>query len=586
MKDNSCIFAPIVLLCPDGAAFGEYLGEILYTEGLPWFKRARSWGDVEAMVGAADALIIPQGAGVDMPTVRAWLGAGGVVVAIRPPAELSELAKLKRSGRTASELPLSLDPPFDAGIARAHGEVDLYETRQASGARVHAHVICGGERHPAVVSAPCGRGQLVLFAYDFPRSIAFTRQGNPEWTHGRGTDFGSNTFRPMDLFVRGNGAQTWLDFPSAFAPLADMQQRLLARLLVSLAPRPLPRVWYLPHATRTVLSVLGDSDGADPAVVSEQFDDVAAAGGCMSAFLIDYTVDRADAATIARWRAAGHEVSVHPDYGLHGDKSAPKRNTMLLTQGTILERFRAKFGFLPRTVRNHSITWVGFAEQAEIERSLGIRLNSSYVYSSAFAKPSYGGPPVGYINGSGQPQKFADAHGRVLDIYQLAGQVCDEMLKAQYLKSDAEGAWRVTERIIEASIRRWHSYIGLSFHPVTYHANPDAKRWLRDRILPYAREHGLPLWSTERILDFADARRACFMHDVTRAENQFRGEFHAPQGNMGLTLMMPAQARGRKLARLTVNGAAVSGPDNELAEGRRRLVVVEQPESNILAAYE
>jgi hypothetical protein len=544
-----------------------------------------SWREAGTLAGAADALVIPAGVAVDLPTVRAWLEAGGVVAAMRPPAELSELAELKPSGRTASELPLRLEPPFDAGTARAHGEVDLYEASQPSGARVHAHVLSDGECRPAVMSASVGRGHLVIFAYDLPRSIAFARQGNPEWSKSRGTDFGSNTFRPMDLFVRGCGAQTWLDFPSAAAPLADMQQRLLAHLLTSLARRPLPRVWYLPHAKRTVLTILGDSDSADPAVISEQFNDVAAAGGCMSVFLIDYSVDRADAATVAQWRAAGHEVSVHPDYGLHGDKSSPNRETMLLTQRTILDRFRAKFGFLPRTVRNHSVSWVGFAGQPEVERSLGIRLNSSYVYSSAFARASYGGPPVGYLNGSGQPQKFADERGRVLDIYQLGGQVCDEMLKAQYLNMDAERAWRVTEKLIEASIARWHSYIGLSFHPVTYHSNPAAKRWLRDSILPYARRHGLPLWSTEKILDFADARRGCHMENVRWTAGKFCGEFHAPQADAGLTLMLPAETQGRRLSRLTINGADIPGPDIELAEGRCRLIVVDSDHSEIRAEY-
>ena len=60
-------------------------------------------------------------------------------------------------------------------------------------------------------------------------------------------------------------------------------------------------------------------------------------------------------------------------------------------------------------------------------------MNSSFAYSSAFAVPPYGGPPVGFLNGSGQPQKFVDGQGRVLDIYQFGAQVCDEMLKPQYL---------------------------------------------------------------------------------------------------------------------------------------------------------
>jgi len=583
MNDTHRAFAPIVLMCGD-APFADYLAEILCTEGLPWFRRANTWGEVGQLIGAANVLVVPQGT-VDAPTVRAWLEAGGSVIVVRPQAELLELARLKSLGGCASELPLRLAHPFDAGAARAHGPVDLYETDEGSPATVYAHVRHEGRDYPAVVSAACGRGRLVAFAYDLPRSLAFTRQGNPEWAGCRGTDFGSNTFRPADLFVRGCGAQTWLEFPSAAAPLADMQQRLLAHLIGALARAPLPRLWYLPQAQRTVLSIVGDSDSVTPEVVSEQFNDVAAVGGSMSAFLIDYTVDRTDAATVARWRAAGHEVSVHPDYGLHGDKSKPDRETMLLTERTILERFRGRFGFLPRTVRNHSISWVGFAEQPEIERSLGIRLNSSYVYASAFAKPPYSGPPVGYLTGSGQPQKFVDPHGRGLDIYQLGVQVCDEMLKSQYLRFDADMAWRETEKLLDASRARWHSFVALSFHPVTYHGNPEAKRWLRDRILPYARRHGLPLWSTEKVLDFADARRGCRMESVECGPEHFKGEIQSPQGSDGLTLLMPAESGGRKLTQLRVNGQDVQGPDVELAEARWKPIMLERPTTEIHADY-
>ena len=385
--------APILLLCNANTPWGEYLGEILCTEGMPWFERVESWADVGARVGAESVLLIPHG-DADAATVHAWVEAGGGVVAMRPDAELAALAGLEPLGRHASELPLLLEPPFDCGQARAHGEVDLCKLRDG---QAHAHALCDGERFPAAVV----RGRVAAFAYDLPHSVALTRQGNPEWTGERGTDLGSNTFRPADLFVRGCGAQTWLDFPSAGAPAADMQQRLLAYLTDRVSPRPLPRLWYLPDNKPTVLCVLGDSDGSDPEVIAEQLDDVAAAGGRMSSYMIDHSVDRSSAADVTRWRAAGHDISVHPDYARHGDKSVPNAQTMRLAQGTLIDRFRAKFGFSPRTLRNHSICWVGFAEQAEIERSLGIRLNAAYGYSSSFGDARYGGGAVGYLNGSG-----------------------------------------------------------------------------------------------------------------------------------------------------------------------------------------
>ena len=166
--------APILLLCNANTRWGEYLGEILYTEGLPWFERVDSWADVAARVGAESVLLIPHG-DADATTVRAWAEAGGGVVAMRPDAELAALAGLEALGRSASELPLLLEAPFDCGQARAHGEVDLYTLRDD---RSHAHVLCDGEPFPAASV----RGRVAAFAYDLPRSVALTRQGNPEWT--------------------------------------------------------------------------------------------------------------------------------------------------------------------------------------------------------------------------------------------------------------------------------------------------------------------------------------------------------------------------------------------------------------------
>ncbi len=585
MSPSASEYAPIVLLANEHTPFAEYLAEILYTEGLPWFQRAATWGQAAAAIGGAHALLIPHGAGGHLPTVQAWLDAGATVAAIRPPDEIALLAGVEPLGRVAAESPLLLAPPFDAGRGRAHGDADLWRVEETASAHVLAQIVSNGESYPAVVSAACGRGRLVVFAYDLPRSIALTRQGNPAWVGARGTDFGSNTFRPADLFVRRGGAETWLDFPHAGAPIADLQQRLLAAAIEAHSPAPLPRLWYLPHAARTVLCVLGDSDGSEPEVVQEQLDDVAAAGGCMSAFLIDYSVDRADAETVARWRAAGHEITVHPDYGLHGDKASPDAETMRVAQATIRERFRRKFGFAPRTVRNHSAAWAGYAEQAEVERRVGFRLDSIYVYSAAFQKPPYHGPAAGYLTGSGQPQKFADEQGRVLDIYQLATEVCDEMLKPKYLGYDMEAGWAAAKALLDASLQRWHSYIGLSFHPITHHRNPDARRWLRDRILPYARNAGAPLWSAEQVLDFADARRACRIENAEWTHGLFRCELHAPSADAGLTLMMPARAQGRRLATLTVDADDAPECDTELAAGAWRLAPVERERSEIVARY-
>lgn len=574
----------ILLLSTDETPFADYLAEILCTEGLPWFERVASWSEVGARVGKAEVLLVPPGAS-DLPVIDEWLKAGGSAIAMKPTPDVAGLAGLKSLGRTASELPLDIGPPFDCRFGRAHGDVDLYALSDRTPANTYANVLCDGERFPAAVAAGHGRGKLAVFTYDLPRSVALTRQGNPDWSSCRGTDIGSNTFRPADLFVRDSGEETWLDFGSAGIPFADVQQRLLAHLIVSLARCPIPRLWHLPHAKPTAITILGDSDQADPEVVSEIFDDIASVGGTMSAFLIDYTVDNTERPTVEQWRAAGHEVSVHPDYGLHGDKSRPDRETMTLTQKTILDRFESRFGFLPRTVRNHSISWVPFAIQPEVERSLGIRLNSSYCYSCAFGEPRYGGPAVGYVSGSGHPQKFADEHGKVLDIYQLGAHVCDEMLKAQYLDLNAESAWPATKELIDASLTRWHSNLGLSFHPVTYHGNPEAKRWLRDYIVPYAVEHGLPIWSSEKVLDFADARRACRLEGVEWGDGRFRADARVPSGVQGLTLMLPTECGDSSLSTLTCAGSDVEGPDITMVEGQWRTVVLDQEQGEVVAQY-
>ena len=129
-------------------------------------------------------------------------------------------------------------------------------------------------------------------------------------------------------------------------------------------------------------------------------------------------------AAVARWTAAGHEISSHFDDT--AEALQPTVAGMQAVASASVAEHQRVYQLVPRTVRNHWIVWVGWSEQAEIEASCGIGLDCNYYhYDRGSFLGDYLGE-VGNFTGSGIPMKFSSADGSVLNIYQSLTQLPDE----------------------------------------------------------------------------------------------------------------------------------------------------------------
>src|SRR4029077_11474064 len=77
----------------------------------------------------------------------------------------------------------------------------------------------------------------------------------------------------------------------------------------------------------------------------------------------------------------------------------------------------------PVTARMHCSTWSDWSTQPTVERQMGIRLHTSYIY---WGPTGWVNDRPGFVTGSGMPMRFAAQDGSVIDVYQATTQMTDE----------------------------------------------------------------------------------------------------------------------------------------------------------------
>jgi hypothetical protein len=422
---------PITVFHDGSRSFGRYLHEILLAEGFPYSVEV-DLADVEGLSPPGSPVVLF----ADMPissrraeAILEMADRGAAVFMMRPGTVILEELDIVRGGVLYDGY---ASWEGHAGV-RIHGEADVYEP--VPRARILANLRetrDGPDLAPAFLVARRGKGTAAIFSFNLPQSVVLTRQGNPAWRDSKGDDHGG--IRPNDLFYRPSG-HTWMDPENAHIPRADLLQRFLVGQLISLCPIPLPRTWYFPNMAKVSFSVVADSDGSSSREVESEAALVQEHGGVFSTYLIDRTLDSITGEEIDRLVRAGHEVSIHP----HCPDGAPVKFGMPRAYGSMISRFRERAGFSPCTVRHHRLAWTGWMEMPRMQEGHGIRLDNNYGYPPWFGQGRYGVGPVGFITGSGQPQRFCDGEGNLLDVYQLEQNLEDEILLPWH---DREGAGR------------------------------------------------------------------------------------------------------------------------------------------------
>ena len=435
--------APILVAEGRDRPNSRYYAAILQAEGLNAFANVALEDLTEADL-AGRAVVLLDSARLPPPlnaTLLRWVTAGGLLIVMRPGMELRQSLGLPRVVDNALDSALLLPDerdPISIGLSRAafqiHGPVDqIHEPvgQILAGAGVsHATrglaTLAGAAGDPiawqTVTWAKVGQGHVASFAFDLARSIILTRQGSPLWIDEERD--GSEPLRPNDLFY-----PDFIDLDHAAIPAADELQRLLANLIVSLAPLPLPRFWYLPDRRRAAVIMAGDdhaTDGGAPRLFI--WLDLLSAPDCdlggwecrrATAYLSPETDLAADAAMTYAKR--GFEIGAHIDTGC----TVPiTRHSLVRLLRSQIDDFRKRYPYLPKqqTHRMHCLSWTGWAEVPAVQLEMGMRFDLNYY----LWPPEWLGGRQVFLTGSGFPMPFADLNGNQLEAYQAASHLVNE----------------------------------------------------------------------------------------------------------------------------------------------------------------
>ena len=608
---------PLLLLTNERAEnlFGAYLAEILRAEGLNCFRVARLSSMNSATLGQFSLVLLAEGP-LDQAQVEllgSYVARGGRLIAMRPDARLAPLLGLERTAGSTAEgyVQVDTDHPVGQGIVaealQFHGSADHY---RLAGAQAVAWLVNNDQARtdfPAVTLHRYGQGQAAMWAYDLGRSVAYMRQGNLAWANQERD--GRDGLRAQDAFVG------WIDLDRIAIPQADEQMRLLSQLVSAMLSDvlPLPRLWYFPSTAEGMLIATGDAHQSPASAIEDVLARVEQRQGHMSIYyappLVNdgrRTIQRmqswmadlsgvgkasADLPTpsqVAGWRARGHEFTLHP-YVEEGLEAGWQR---------YWKEFTGRgYGPVSSTVRTHRILWTGWVETARLQASYGIRMNLDYYHYGPAFQDKTGKWMYGHFIGSGLPMRFVDEQGRILNIYQQPTQLVDEqVIRMPWGLGGAvipiEAAIEIAQTLLHRCLTGAYSAVAAQFHIDPFTIGGDlavkAARWL-EGTLDYAAAQGIPIWSAAEWLDFTETRHNATLDRIQWDPLGRRLSFHlvAPVApHVDLTVLVPQQHGQARLARVEIDGVAITYHQRNLSGNSYAGIPVKAGPHQIVAIYQ
>jgi hypothetical protein len=568
----------------------NYLAEILLAEGLNCFQIASISELSNIDLKRYSLALLSEGT---INTSQAeqfseYVAQGGHLIAMRPAEQLEPIFSVQRlpGGTAEAYIQINSDHPFVEGIESVslqyHGVANHYALEGSQSLAWISDNTGNKSIYPALVFNEYGQGSVVLWAYDLSKSIIYTRQGNPEWTNMERD--GREGIRAHDAFVG------WIDLDRIEIPQADVQMRLLTRLVTEMLMRsvPLPRIWYFPGAAKGILVATGDAHVSPVESINEVVHRFEARDGYMSIYYTPPQMNRykrliqrsrswlsevvpgnipflkgmniPTPKDVREWRARGHEFSIHPyvDEGLEAGWEACWDSFTGMGYGTDVS-----------TVRTHKILWTGWVESARVQASYGIGMNLDYYhYGPAFQK-SNGEWVYGYFTGSGLPMRFVDQDGRLLAIYQQLTNLVDEhVFKMPWgmggSNLDVLGALNVSRNLMQKSLNGAYCAITGQFHidPFTFggEIGDTAGRWL-DGTLDFAASNNIPIWSAAKWLEFNEYRRNATINNLEWYPSTNTLRFNISSDMMGGVnpfILIPEDHITQHIVEVTIDGKMTS----------------------------
>ncbi|MEQ1908901.1 MAG: hypothetical protein ABMA15_08760 [Vicinamibacterales bacterium] len=591
---------PILVVGDHTASDGldGYLAEILRTEGWTAFSALDVSSISSQSLGGVRLAILPWSTRVDSATGAAledFVRSGGALICLGPRPTLESLTGVSATPGSWSfvTLPLFDDTREERATVQVFGATaGLTPGRDVDVMARFVDAPGGRESTAAVTTHRYGAGRVATFGFDPARTVAYLRQGNPDW---RGEDRdGAPGPRASDAFVG------WTDLSLAVRPQADDHMRLLSAVIESLLADSggLPRLWYFPAAEPALLVASGDAHGSSVSAIETGLGLVERAGGRMSLYYdpsrssrrvpqwarrawrsvrawwrpgVD---NRPSPGLINAWRTRGHEIAPHP--------VVSNEDAAASYSGSVSAFNEEGFGFQPSTVRTHAVFWRGWVESAKLEQQFGFGLTLDYYQSGPWLKRADGHWTHANFTGSGLPMRLVDEHGTLLGIRQLTTTMADEQLIASAYDGweglDADGAIAVSREVFERAALT-HGVPVIQFHldflEPSHPLRPTITRWV-EKSMDLAKSHRIPIWSASRLLAFERCREQT---RVVGAEwsgpGRLRFAVEQPRSTpCGVTIQVPRRPEPEfsQLVAVTLDGTSVQGAVVPL--GRRRLLPV------------
>jgi len=558
---------PILVVASSSNPFSRYYAEILRNEGFNQFAVADIPLVTSARLKEYDIVILGEFP-LDQEQTKMlgdWVRGGGNLIAMRPDKHLAEQIGLKDMGAVLRDGYLSINTSQAPGTGlvkqsiQFHGPADRYESNGTSDLATlyqNATVAVGS---PAVALKKLGSGLLAVFTYDLARSVVYTRQGNPAWQATERD--GIIPIRSDDLFygpAASDPQPDWVDLSKIAIPQADLQQRLLANLILYMNYRkkPLPRFWYFPHGFKAVVIMTGDDHGH---------------GGTLGRFLLLWAKDAPDC-SLANWQCVRATSNIYPgtirvsqaveltnggfEIGLHLYTRCLDwpSETFREPNGTLgrrlswqaadslysrqLAEFRAAYPALPspHTSRVDCVTWGDYDTQPQVELRHGIRLDTNYYYWP----PKWVSNLPGMFTGSGMPMRFAKLDGSLIDVYQATTQMTDESGQTYPFTIDS----------LLSNALGPEEYYG-AFTANMHTDRPESPG--ADAIVAAAQARGVPIVSARQMLTWLDGRNGSSFQRLTWDGQNLEFTVSVGQGGNGIRTLVPIKSAGGVLREIAVD---------------------------------
>jgi hypothetical protein len=556
---------PILIVATD-KNFGSFTGEILKTEGFNEFQMDPLTDKITLQyLKKFEVIILTEISltNTQKEMFSRYVKEGGNLIAFKPDKTLSGIFGISYAGGTIEEAYISIDTgtAIGKGITQEalqfHGEADKCDL--VAGKKIAALYkdAATSTQYPAVVVNEYGKGHAMAFLYNLPQSIVYTRQGN--YRHAGEEMDGITGIRAMDLFTNG-----WVDTTKNLLNQADEQMRLLSHGIEKMNSygNPLPRFWYFPDTLKCLVTLNNDGEDSKEEEFTQQFEDVNSKGAKMTLYVKE--VSLVSKPWINSWINKGFEISGHPDDTKQAVK--PDWKTMDSVYKNIIDKLYRAYGIGKMyTTTNHWFVWCGknkdgisdFAAQARIEEKHGIGLDCNYAHYDNGSNQGHflgaSGTNQGNYTGSGLIMKFADAGGKMINVYQQLNNVYDQ----QYMEhKDQDGYYNCFKGLMDRSLgNEVYSYISVKAHNNEYYFSKIPLM----KSLDYANSKGIPVWTEVKLLGFMKAKDEAAFTDIHWANNRLSFKIKSLiKHPSGLTCMIPYFHDGKKITKITINGVTRS----------------------------